>query len=151
MGFATETSLAYIAHLVKTGALVYERERLFIVEPFKLGGGVASRLVLDGCDLLAPVFGLASITPTGFLSDEEHVVGWADVCLVLADGDAETGTGSTVMRALPRATVVTTEYQRDSSSKRPRSSVASAARAPTRGSPSGCQPEYSPRKATVGA
>jgi len=35
------------------------------------------------------------------------------------------------MCALPRATAVTTEYQRDSSSKRPRSSVVSAARAPT--------------------
>jgi hypothetical protein len=31
-----------------------------------------------------------------------------------------------------RATAVTTEYQRDSSSKRPRSSVVSAAHAPTR-------------------
>jgi len=39
------------------------------------------------------------------------------------------------MCALPRATAVTTVYQRDSSSKRPRSSVVSAARA----SPSGCQ------------
>jgi hypothetical protein len=43
---------------------------------------------------------------------------------------------STVMCALPRATAVTTEYQRDSSSKRPRLSVASAARAPSRASPS---------------
>jgi len=33
------------------------------------------------------------------------------------------------MCALPRATAVITEYQRDSSSKRPRSSVASAVRA----------------------
>jgi len=36
------------------------------------------------------------------------------------------------MCALPRATTVTTEYQRDSSSKRPRASVVSAARPPTR-------------------
>jgi len=36
------------------------------------------------------------------------------------------------MCALPRATAVTTEYQRDSSSKRPRSSVVFAARAPIR-------------------
>jgi len=35
------------------------------------------------------------------------------------------------MCALPRATAVTTVYQRDSSSKRPRSSVVSAGRAPT--------------------
>jgi len=35
------------------------------------------------------------------------------------------------MCALPRVTAVTTVYQRDSSSKRPRSSVVSAARAPT--------------------
>jgi len=34
------------------------------------------------------------------------------------------------MCALPRATAVTTVYQRDSSSKRPRPSVVSAARAP---------------------
>jgi hypothetical protein len=46
---------------------------------------------------------------------------------------------STVMCALPRATALTTEYQRDSSSKRPQSSVVSAARAPTRASPTGCQ------------
>jgi hypothetical protein len=38
---------------------------------------------------------------------------------------------STVMCALPRVTRVTTVYQRDSSSKRPRPSVVSAARAPT--------------------
>jgi len=43
------------------------------------------------------------------------------------------------MCALLRAAAVTTEYQRDSSSKRPRSSVVSAARAPTRASPTGCQ------------
>ena len=36
------------------------------------------------------------------------------------------------MCALLRATAVTTVYQRDSSSKRPRSSVVSAARAPTK-------------------
>jgi len=36
------------------------------------------------------------------------------------------------MCALPRATAVTTVYQRDSSSKRPRASVVSAARPPTR-------------------
>jgi len=36
------------------------------------------------------------------------------------------------MCALLRATVVTTEYQRDLSSKRPRWSVVSAARVPTR-------------------
>ena len=39
---------------------------------------------------------------------------------------------NTVMCALPRVTRVTTGYQRDSSSKRPRASVVSAARAPTR-------------------
>ena len=68
----------------------------------------------------------------------------------LATLDCTSSRRSTVMRALPRATVVTTEYQRDSSSKRPRSSVASAARAPTRGSPNGRQPEYSPRSADGG-
>jgi len=38
---------------------------------------------------------------------------------------------STVMRALPRAIAVTTEYQSDSSSKRPESSVVFAARGAT--------------------
>ena len=42
---------------------------------------------------------------------------------------------NTVMCALSRATAVTTEYQRDSSSKRPRSSVVFAARPLTRASP----------------
>ena len=51
----------------------------------------------------------------------------------LATLDCTSSRRSTVMRALPRATAVTTEYQRDSSSKRPRPSVASAARAPTGG------------------
>ena len=46
--------------------------------------------------------------------------------------DCTSSRRSTVMRALPRATGVTTGYQRDSSSKRPMSSVVSAARPPTR-------------------
>jgi hypothetical protein len=50
----------------------------------------------------------------------------------LATLDCTSSRRSTVMCALLRATVVTTVYQRDSSSKRPRSSVVSAARAPTR-------------------
>ena len=50
----------------------------------------------------------------------------------LATLDCTSSRRSTVMCALPRATVVTTVYQRDSSSKRPRSSVVSAARAPTK-------------------
>src|SRR5580704_10004521 len=47
----------------------------------------------------------------------------------LATLDCTSSRRSTVMRALPQATVVTTEYQRDSSAKRPRASGASAARA----------------------
>ena len=50
----------------------------------------------------------------------------------LAPLDCTSSRRSTVMCALPRATAVTTVYQRDSSSKRPRPSVVSAARAPTR-------------------
>jgi len=50
----------------------------------------------------------------------------------LATLDCTSSRRSTVMCALLRATAVTAVYQRDSSSKRPRSSVASAARAPTR-------------------
>ena len=46
----------------------------------------------------------------------------------LAPLDCTSSRRSTVMRALPRATGVTTEYQRDSSSKRPMSSVILAAR-----------------------
>ena len=49
----------------------------------------------------------------------------------LATLDCTSSRRSTVMCALPRATAVTTEYQRDSSSKRPRLSVVSAARAPS--------------------
>ena len=50
----------------------------------------------------------------------------------LASLDCTASRRSTVMRALLRVTAVTTEYQRDSSSKRPRPSVVSAARPPTR-------------------
>ena len=50
----------------------------------------------------------------------------------LARLDCTSSRRSTVMCALPRAIAVTTVYQRDSSSKRPRLSVVSAARAPTR-------------------
>jgi hypothetical protein len=57
----------------------------------------------------------------------------------LATLDCTSSRRSTVMCALLRATVVTTEYQRDSSSKRPQSSVVFAVRAPTRASPIGCQ------------
>jgi hypothetical protein len=46
--------------------------------------------------------------------------------------DCPTSRRSTVMCALLRATVLTTVYQRDSSSKRPRASVVSAARPPTK-------------------
>jgi hypothetical protein len=49
----------------------------------------------------------------------------------LATLDCTSSRRSTVMRALPRAIAVITEYQRDSSSKRPRLSVVSAARSPT--------------------
>ena len=48
----------------------------------------------------------------------------------LAPLDCTSSRRSTVMCALPRATEVTTEYQRDSSSKRPLLSVASAVRLP---------------------
>jgi len=57
----------------------------------------------------------------------------------LATLDCTSSRRSTVMCALPRATAVTTVYQRDSSSKRPRSSVVFAARALTRASPTECQ------------
>jgi len=50
----------------------------------------------------------------------------------LATLDCTSSRRSTVMCALLRATAVTTVYQRDSSSKRPRASVVSAARPPTR-------------------
>jgi hypothetical protein len=50
----------------------------------------------------------------------------------LATLDCTSSRRSTVMCARPRATAVTTVYQRDSSSKRPRASVVSAARPPTR-------------------
>ena len=46
----------------------------------------------------------------------------------LAPLDCTSSRRSTVMCALLRATVVTTEYQRDSSSKRPKSSVVLVAR-----------------------
>jgi len=46
----------------------------------------------------------------------------------LATLDCTSSRRSTVMCALPRATAVTTVYQRDSSSKRPRASVVSAVR-----------------------
>jgi len=49
----------------------------------------------------------------------------------LATLDCTSSRRSTVMCALPRAIAVTTVYQRDSSPKRPRSSVVSAARAPS--------------------
>ena len=50
----------------------------------------------------------------------------------LAPLDCTSSRRSTVMCALSRATGITTEYQRDSSSKRPASSVVFAARPPTR-------------------
>ena len=48
----------------------------------------------------------------------------------LALQDCPSSRRSTVMCALPQVTVVTTGYQRDSSSKRPQSSVVSAALVP---------------------
>jgi hypothetical protein len=58
-----------------------------------------------------------------------------DLSPTLATLDCMSSRRGTVMCALPRVTVVTTEYQSDSSSKRPRSSVVSAARPPTPTSP----------------
>ena len=57
----------------------------------------------------------------------------------LATLDCTSSRRSTVMCALPQETAVTTVYQRDSSSKRPRSSVVFTARALARASPCGCQ------------
>ena len=57
----------------------------------------------------------------------------------LATLDCTSSRRSTVMCALLRVIAVTTVYQSDSSSKRPRSSVVFAARALARASPGGCQ------------
>jgi hypothetical protein len=53
------------------------------------------------------------------------------LCPGFAPQDCQTSRRSTVMCALPRVIAVTTEYQSDSSSKRPQASVVSAARPPT--------------------
>ena len=73
------------------GALVDERQRLVVVDPFQLGFGVARRLLFNRGDVLAPVLGLGLDDADGAFVNEENVVGGANVRPVLADRDARTG------------------------------------------------------------
>ena len=70
-------------------ALVDEGKRLLVVEPFQLCGRVASRLIFNRRDLLAPVLGFCLDDADRVLVDEQNVVGGTDIRLVFADGDAE--------------------------------------------------------------
>src|SRR6266404_4936996 len=72
-------------------ALVDERQRLFVADPFQLGGGISARLLLDSRDLLAPVFGFSLDHADSSALYEEHVIGRANVGIVFLDGDARAG------------------------------------------------------------
>ena len=73
------------------GALVEEGQRLLVVDPLELGGGIAGGLLFDRRDLVAPVLWLGFDDADRLLVHEQHIVGRADVGLVFAHGDARTG------------------------------------------------------------
>ena len=72
-------------------ALIDEGQRFLVVHPFELGGRVARRLLLDRRDLVAPFFGFGLDHADCLLINEKHIVGWAGIGLIFANGDARTG------------------------------------------------------------
>ena len=74
------------------GAFVNEWQGLCIVQPLELGNGIASGLLLDCRDLLAPILRLGLDNADRLLVDEEDVVGWANIRLVLTNDNSEAGT-----------------------------------------------------------
>jgi hypothetical protein len=68
-------------------ALIDERQRFFVVHPFKSGGGIAPRLLFDHGDLVAPVIGFGLDQTNSFRGNEKDIVSRADIGLVLANSD----------------------------------------------------------------
>jgi len=77
-----------IAAIGKTGddagALVQERQRLLVVDPLELGGGVAFGLRFVRGEALAFFLALGFDDADGLLVHEQHVVGRTDIGLVFA-------------------------------------------------------------------
>jgi hypothetical protein len=71
-----------------TSAFVDERQPLFVIDPLKFGGCIGGRLILNGRDLVTPVFGFCLNDSNGASIDEQDIIGGANVSLVLANGNA---------------------------------------------------------------
>ena len=73
------------------GRFIDEWQGVLIVHPLEVGSGVAAGLLLDRRDPLAPVLRLGLDDTDGFLVDEEDIVGWANIRLILTNGDSKAG------------------------------------------------------------
>src|ERR1700737_1022051 len=56
------------------GALIDERQRFLVVHPFERGGRIAPRLLLDRCNLVAPVIGFSLDHTNRFRGNEKDIV-----------------------------------------------------------------------------
>ena len=70
---------------------VEEGQRLLVIDPFESGGGVAFGLAFMHGEVLAFGFALGFNDADGFLVDEQHVVGRADVSRPFAHGLPDAG------------------------------------------------------------
>src|ERR1700693_3109634 len=81
-------------------ALINKGQRFLVIHPFELGGGIATGLLLDGGDLLSPVFGFGFDNADGFLIDEKGIISRPNIGLVFLDGYAATGAEIDLLVAL---------------------------------------------------
>ena len=58
-----------------------------IVDPFEFGSSISAGLRFDGRDIVTPVLRLGLDNTDGLLANEENVVGWPNVRLILTDSD----------------------------------------------------------------
>ena len=68
-----------------TGTLIEERQGFVVADPFQLGTGIAFGLVFYGGDVFAFAFALGFDNANRFLIYKQHIVCWANICLIFPD------------------------------------------------------------------
>jgi hypothetical protein len=71
-----------------TRALIDKRQRWLVVDPFERRSRIAGGLFLHSRNFVAPILGFRLDHADRLLINEKHIVGRANVGLVLANGDA---------------------------------------------------------------
>ena len=61
-----------------------------VVHPLEVGSGISGGLLLDCCNLMAPILTLGLDNAGRFLVDKENIVGWTNIRPILTSGDPET-------------------------------------------------------------